>query len=60
MPDRETTVTNPLTNPQAHRLLEPKLIAIFREGYSRKLFLRDLVAGVTVGIVALPLCCFPL
>lgn len=38
-----------------HRLLEPKLIAIFREGYSKKQFSADLVAGLIVGIVALPL-----
>lgn len=38
-----------------HRLLEPKLIAVFREGYSKKAFSADLIAGVIVGIVALPL-----
>jgi len=38
-----------------HRLLEPKLVAVFREGYSRKTFYADLTAGVIVGIVALPL-----
>lgn len=35
--------------------LEPKLVTVFREGYSRRLFARDLTAGVVVGIVALPL-----
>src|SRR5882672_2448015 len=35
--------------------LEPKLITAFREGYSRKQFTSDLVAGIIVGIVALPL-----
>lgn len=35
--------------------LEPKLISIFREGYSRKQLLADLSAGLTVGVVALPL-----
>jgi SulP family sulfate permease len=35
--------------------LEPKLIAVFREGYTRKQFTADLIAGVIVGIVALPL-----
>jgi sulfate permease, SulP family len=35
--------------------LEPKLLTIFREGYTRKQFYADLGAGVTVGIVALPL-----
>lgn len=55
MKDPETTQTSSLTNPHAHRRLEPKLIAILREGYSRKLLLRDLAAGLTVGVVALPL-----
>lgn len=36
--------------------IEPKLFTVLvREGYGRSLFLRDLVAGVLVGIVALPL-----
>ncbi|MCK6620840.1 MAG: sulfate permease [Calditrichaceae bacterium] len=35
--------------------LEPKLITVFKEGYSRRLFFRDLAAGIIVGIVALPL-----
>ena len=38
-----------------HRKLEPKLLAILREGYTRKQFQGDLVGGLTVGIVALPL-----
>src|SRR5262245_48823752 len=38
-----------------HSRLEPKLITILREGYTRKQFTADLVAGVIVGIVALPL-----
>jgi SulP family sulfate permease len=38
-----------------HKLLEPKIIAVFREGYSRKQFYSDLAAGTTVGVVALPL-----
>ena len=33
----------------------PKSIACFREGYTRRDFARDLMAGVTVGLVALPL-----
>lgn len=33
----------------------PKIISCFREGYSRESFTRDLMAGVVVGIVALPL-----
>ena len=35
--------------------LEPKLLAVIREGYTRADFLRDGLAGVVVGIVALPL-----
>jgi SulP family sulfate permease len=38
-----------------HRRLEPKIVALFREGYSLKQFYSDLAAGTTVGIVALPL-----
>lgn len=38
-----------------HKLLEPKLLAVLREEYSRKQFYSDLAAGTTVGIVALPL-----
>jgi len=33
----------------------PKLITILREGYDRKQFSSDLIAGIIVGIVALPL-----
>lgn len=33
----------------------PKLVVTLREGYTRNQFARDLVAGVVVGIVALPL-----
>lgn len=38
-----------------HKRLEPKIFAVFREGYSRKQFYSDLAAGTTVGVVALPL-----
>jgi SulP family sulfate permease len=38
-----------------HRRLEPKLLTVLREGYNRKLFQSDLTAGLTVGVVALPL-----
>jgi SulP family sulfate permease len=33
----------------------PKLLTVFQEGYTRQHFSKDLVAGVIVGIVALPL-----
>ena len=35
--------------------LEPKLLTVLREGYSRKQFIGDLTGGVIVGIIALPL-----
>src|SRR5919202_1406597 len=38
-----------------HTRLEPKLITVLREGYTKKQFLSDLAAGLTVGVVALPL-----
>ncbi|NOQ24271.1 MAG: sulfate permease [Bacteroidales bacterium] len=33
----------------------PKLVTVFKEGYSKDLFVKDLIAGVIVGVVALPL-----
>jgi len=36
-------------------LFVPKSIVCFREGYTRERLMRDLIAGVVVGIVALPL-----
>jgi sulfate permease, SulP family len=38
-----------------YRKLEPKLITVLREGYTRKRFQGDLLGGLTVGVVALPL-----
>ena len=38
-----------------HRKLEPKLLTILREGYTREQFQGDMLGGLTVGIVALPL-----
>lgn len=37
------------------RLYVPKLITVLRDGYDVRRFLRDVVAGLTVAIVALPL-----
>ncbi len=34
---------------------EPKFLTVLKEGYSFKLFSKDLIAGIIVGIVALPL-----
>jgi len=33
----------------------PKLITCLREGYTRERFVRDVLSGMTVGIIALPL-----
>lgn len=38
-----------------YRKLEPKLVAILRDGYTLKQFQGDLLGGLTVGVVALPL-----
>ena len=38
-----------------NRPFEPKLFSVLREGYTLKLFRQDLLAGIIVGIVALPL-----
>jgi SulP family sulfate permease len=37
------------------KTFEPKLISVMREGYGLPLFLNDLLAGLIVGVVALPL-----
>ncbi len=36
-------------------VFKPKLFSILKEGYSRKQFSKDVIAGIIVGIVALPL-----
>lgn len=33
----------------------PKIVTCFREGYTRKLLRGDLIAGISIGIIALPL-----
>lgn len=38
-----------------HRKLEPKILTVFREGYTLKQFQGDLLGGLTVGVVAIPL-----
>lgn len=34
---------------------KPKIITCFKEGYSREYFFNDLIAGISVGVIALPL-----
>jgi SulP family sulfate permease len=41
--------------PTFSQLFTPKLVTVFREGYGVDAFRRDLIAGLTVAIVALPL-----
>ncbi len=41
--------------PNVATRLEPKLVTVLREGYSLPQFGRDVVAGLVVGVVALPL-----
>jgi len=38
-----------------HKFFDPKIITVFKEGYSLKKFSSDLIAGLIVSIVALPL-----
>jgi SulP family sulfate permease len=38
-----------------HQQLEPKLLSVLKEGYTFKQFQGDLMGGLTVGVVALPL-----
>jgi len=45
----------PRSSPTFAELYTPKLVTVFREGYSFKDFRADAVAGLTVAIVALPL-----
>ena len=43
------------TGPSSGGVFTPKLISALREGYTAQMFRRDLVAGITVAMVALPL-----
>src|SRR5580698_802977 len=49
------TLPSPLAQPSFADLYTPKLVTVFREGYSFASFRADLMAGLTVAIVALPL-----
>jgi sulfate permease, SulP family len=49
------TLPSPLAQPSFAELFTPKLVSVLREGYSFASFRADLMAGLTVAIVALPL-----
>ena len=49
------TLTPALTPPSFAELYTPKPVTVFREGYTFANFRADLMAGLTVAIVALPL-----
>jgi sulfate permease, SulP family len=49
------TLAPALTPPSFAELFTPKLVTVFREGYNFANFRADLMAGLTVAIVALPL-----
>ena len=49
------TLPSPLAQPSFAELFTPKLVTVFREGYSFANLRADLMAGLTVAIVALPL-----
>jgi sulfate permease, SulP family len=49
------TLPSPVASPTFAELFTPKLVTVFREGYSFAKLRADLMAGLTVAIVALPL-----
>ncbi|MGB7974624.1 MAG: SulP family inorganic anion transporter [Roseiarcus sp.] len=49
------TLPSPLAQPTFAELFTPKLVTVFREGYGIASLRADLMAGLTVAIVALPL-----
>ena len=49
------TLPSPLAQPTFAELFTPKLVTVLREGYSFRSFRADVMAGLTVAIVALPL-----
>ena len=51
----KTAMTGLHSKPSFRELFTPKLVTILREGYDARKFRADLVAGLTVAIVALPL-----
>lgn len=50
-----TSRTEKKENRRMPKRLEPQLFSVLKEGYSWKLFTGDLVSGIIVGIIALPL-----
>lgn len=50
-----TSLTEKKENRRMPKRLEPQLFSVLKEGYSWKLFTGDLVSGIIVGIIALPL-----
>ena len=49
---------SPMCSPEPvaqHERMEPKFVSVLREGYNLGRFKLDLVAGITVAMVALPL-----
>ena len=49
-----TRAVRPSTEPSFVELFTPKLMTVLREGYGLAGFRADVVAGLTVAIVALP------
>jgi SulP family sulfate permease len=50
-----STASRPIDRPSFAELFRPKLVTVLREGYGLAAFRADVVAGLTVAIVALPL-----
>src|SRR6187549_3686217 len=51
----DSTASTPIRPPSAAELFTPKIVTVLREGYGGKDLRADLIAGLTVAIVALPL-----
>ena len=49
------TISSPSERPSFADLYAPKLVTVFREGYGLEELRADVLAGITVAIVALPL-----
>ncbi len=53
---KERTPPVPTARSAFAEMFTPKLVTVFREGYDARAFKNDAVAGLTVAIVAVPLC----